>query len=85
MVWHTESPSVHPSIYSNELKALLSKYEQVHEVKDLFWESPSPFAGIKNDNRAATMVVDMHIPSYLAINGEKIKIAYKGQTATFAF
>ena len=73
------------NISNEELKMELSKYGKIQEIKDLFWESPSPFAGIKDGNRAATMLIETPIPSFISIKGERVKITNRGQLATCAF
>lgn len=72
------------NISNEELKMELSKNGKIQEIKDLFWESPSPFAGIKDGNRAATMLIETPIPSFISIKGERVKITHPEQLATSA-
>ena len=56
------------------IKEILGSYLKPEEVYNTYWEAPSPFAGIKDGNRATNMKIEKPIPSYLTIKGEIIKI-----------
>ncbi|XP_035898822.1 uncharacterized protein LOC118511730 [Anopheles stephensi] len=73
---------VSAKVTNADIISALEAFGEVKGAKDLLWEEPTPFPGVRNGNRAVKMLINRPIPSYITIKGERGRITYRGQEQT---
>lgn len=69
-------------ITDNQIIAHMSKYGEVHSIKELLWDDRFLFPGMPSGIRLLRMTLKEHIDSYITIHGEHTAVSYSGQRQT---
>lgn len=69
-------------ITDKQIIAHMSKYGEVHSIKELLWDDRFLFPGMPSGIRLLRMTLKEHIDSYITIHGEHTAVSYSGQRQT---
>jgi hypothetical protein len=70
-----------PEVSNDTLRATLAPYGKIVDIQNERWSKTYRYA-VDNGVRQVTMVLSRHVPSHLAVAGQRVPLSYEGQPAT---